>query len=824
MNLKQPFNVSNLRHIMKPPIFSGDEEKSRVAHVLNAAIWITFNIALLFSVFLLIFSSENQFLLFYSIPVLLLNLFGLNMLHRGYVRATALFIIFGALLLTFGSSVVFGGVTEANLMGYVAIIIFSGLVLGRRGLLAVSMLAMLAWGISLFFDITDVFTSEVAFSTSNGMAINTLVFIFIIGLIYIVVHNQERALNQAQTNAQVLGETIGALRATTISRSYLDNIIKSMGDMLVVVGPSGAIELVNRATLQILGYTEDELIGQSVEFIFADAYRDRTGVATVVKQGVSQHVEKAFRAKDGRSIPVSFSGRLMRDEPNEMRVVCIAQDITPLKAAAEAIQRERDFAVQIMNALGQGVSVTDKERRFEYVNPAFAQMLGYRSEELIGKRPHDLVVEEHQYVLDEASQERKDGKPSTYEVSFKRVDGSLVHVLVTGVPRWQDSEVIGAIAVTTDLAEANRIELTLRESEARNRALLNAIPDIMLLQNREGVYLDYHAGVGQTLYGDPTQLLGKNMRDLLPAPIADQLTVAFEQAFTTNQPQVVEYAYQPPDSPDNQPAFFEARVVTYDDDRVLTIVRDITNRRLSEQQSFDLARERERTRLLADFIQDVSHDFRTPLSIINTSLYLLKRHEDPERRAHHIAVLETQAAHIIRLMDGMIVMMRLDNEALFNFYPMDLNALIHMAQGSWLSLAEKKSITLLVDQEEELLQLKLDVDELSRALTNLVENAVQFTPPGGHITIRTYREDTHGIVQVRDSGVGISPESLPQIFDRFYRGDPARSAETGGVGLGLSISKKIIEMHGGTITVESKVGEGTTFKVALPLKREAIAH
>jgi two-component system sensor histidine kinase BaeS len=107
---------------------------------------------------------------------------------------------------------------------------------------------------------------------------------------------------------------------------------------------------------------------------------------------------------------------------------------------------------------------------------------------------------------------------------------------------------------------------------------------------------------------------------------------------------------------------------------------------------------------------------------------------------------------------------------------------------------------------------------LSRAVTNLITNAINFTPSGGEIAIDVYGRGEDVVIQVADSGIGISEEDLPHIFDRFFKSDPARSGEKGGTGLGLPITKKIVEAHGGTIEVESVLGEGSTFRLVLPLK------
>jgi signal transduction histidine kinase len=245
--------------------------------------------------------------------------------------------------------------------------------------------------------------------------------------------------------------------------------------------------------------------------------------------------------------------------------------------------------------------------------------------------------------------------------------------------------------------------------------------------------------------------------------------------------------------------------------------QEIIERKRAEKQALELAIERERARVLADFIRDTSHDFRTPLSTINTSLYLLKKIKDnPAQRQWHIEVIERQAARLEKLIDGLMTMSRLDSSMAFTFRSIDLIALINDIVTQFDPEIDEKHLAFDLVVPDEMLPVQADESEISRAVTELVQNAIQFTPAGGHVIVSLEAKEKDIIIDVCDNGIGIEEHDLPRIFDTLYRVDKSRSTDTGGIGLGLAIARKIIEKHGGHIEVSSTPGQGSTFQIVLP--------
>jgi PAS domain S-box-containing protein len=249
---------------------------------------------------------------------------------------------------------------------------------------------------------------------------------------------------------------------------------------------------------------------------------------------------------------------------------------------------------------------------------------------------------------------------------------------------------------------------------------------------------------------------------------------------------------------------------------LIGIAVDITERKDAEAQRLELALARERTDLLKEFLNTLSHDLKTPLSVINTSLYLLRKSRDPEQQERKLEQISLQAQHLEKLIQDILAVSRLDAAPELIFQPTQLNQLIERIQQQFQTVAEERALTVELALDLTLAPVLASEAEMQRALVNLIENALHYTPAKGKVSIRTVRQDDQAIIEISDTGIGIDAADLSRIFDPFYRADRARATDVAGTGLGLAIVHKIVEIHGGSIEVESAPGQGSTFRVRLP--------
>ncbi|MCU0475822.1 MAG: ATP-binding protein, partial [Anaerolineae bacterium] len=245
------------------------------------------------------------------------------------------------------------------------------------------------------------------------------------------------------------------------------------------------------------------------------------------------------------------------------------------------------------------------------------------------------------------------------------------------------------------------------------------------------------------------------------------------------------------------------------------VIADITDRRRIEEQRFELLLEKERMRLMSGFIRDMSHEFRTPLSIIQTSLYLLRRKPDHPQASNRLDTIGAQAARLNRLVDDLMLMLELEQADIVPRM-LSLNTLAAHVLSQNVPKAEAKRLTIGLQQPDGEVLVSGEEGYLSRAAMMLVDNAIEFTPEGGNITLGVQRDTHYAMLRVSDTGIGIPPEELDNIFEHMYKVDKARNTERGGLGLGLSIVRRIAALHHGQITVESTPGQGSTFVLKIP--------
>ncbi|HET7676685.1 MAG TPA: HAMP domain-containing sensor histidine kinase [Candidatus Limnocylindrales bacterium] len=226
-------------------------------------------------------------------------------------------------------------------------------------------------------------------------------------------------------------------------------------------------------------------------------------------------------------------------------------------------------------------------------------------------------------------------------------------------------------------------------------------------------------------------------------------------------------------------------------------------------------RDRDRSR---DFLADVSHELRTPIAALRTFNELLQEGSVDEATRHEF--LESSRQQIERLdwlATNLLELSKLDSGLIaLDLRPDDLRAVVESALQQAEATAERKDVSLSADLPTEPLRQRHDPQRLGQVLANLIGNAIKFTPAGGRVEVRLRPTEDGAELAVADTGVGIEPAELPHVFERFYRGSGANELRATGSGLGLSIVRSIVEMHGGRVTIESAPGRGTTVHVLLP--------
>jgi PAS domain S-box-containing protein len=329
------------------------------------------------------------------------------------------------------------------------------------------------------------------------------------------------------------------------------------------------------------------------------------------------------------------------------------------------------------------------------------------------------------------------------------------------------------------------------------------------------------------------ELMGRPLVTLMPPELRENHRAGVERYVTTGERRLSwEGVELPAMSKDGREVPIEVTMGEFfrDGQRYFTaIARDITERRRAEQERAGLlVREREareraeaaiRTR--EEVLAIVSHDLRNPLNTIAMGAAALKDYSSDEAtRARYVQMIQRSIQRMNRLIEDLLDVVRPEGgqKLALNLSELDLRPLLAELAESFRALAEPRHQTFTCEVEDGLPKVAADRDRLSQVVTNLVGNALKFTPEDGVVELRAKAVDGEVQVAVRDTGPGMSPEELGRIFDPYWQA--GRTARLG-AGLGLAISKGIVESHGGRLWVESKPGAGSTFTFALPVAGEA---
>ena len=381
---------------------------------------------------------------------------------------------------------------------------------------------------------------------------------------------------------------------------------------------------------------------------------------------------------------------------------------------------------------------------------------------------------------------RKDGSifPMDFAVSEMRLGDQLLFV-----------------GVVSDITEKKQAEEELQRSNEKNRALINAIPDVMFRVSGDGVFFEYTATNNVAMSIPPQAFIGKRAAEVLPADVAALCISQIAQALRTNE--VLTLVYQL--ATNEKVLDYEARIAVSGQDEVLLIVRDISERLEVE-------------RIKEKFISVVSHELRTPLTSIRGSLGLMAGGvlgALPEKAQHMMVIAANNTDRLVRLINDILDIERMESgKAIMEKHECDVASLVNQATEVMQSMADKAEV--LLSASCQTAQIWADSDRIIQVLTNLISNAIKFSPRGSTISISTETQEDRILFKVEDQGRGAPPDKLESVFGRFQQVDGSDSREKGGTGLGLAIIQKMVEQHDGEIWVESTPGEGSAFYFSLP--------
>jgi two-component system sensor kinase FixL len=498
-------------------------------------------------------------------------------------------------------------------------------------------------------------------------------------------------------------------------------------------------------------------------------------------------------------------------------ILSMFYDVTPQREVQHALQASEERFRKVFETGQMAICIASlEEGTFIDANHAFWKLTGLDPTRSIGRTALELGMwnspEERSQFVAEMIEKRS---LKNVEVQFSGTAENRDTLAFYELVQLEEQECV--LAMFYDITEQKQAQEALRDAEARTRALLTAIPDMIFEISREGMFKGYIPSTEIKPPVSPEQFIGRHIRELFPPRIADQTMFALERALATNQLHAFEYGMPPGE----ETQFFEARVSAISKELGLIMVRDISQRKWIETEREKLIEELEdKNAELERFTYTVSHDLKSPLITIKGFLGFIEQDASNGN-------LSRLKADIKRISDATDKMQMLLSELL---ELSRVGRLKNVYQETSLEQIAREAIELVhgrlqnaraeVHIQENLPVIYGDQPRLLEVLQNLVDNAAKFmgTQPHPMIEIgQSGQEDGKPIFFVRDNGIGIEPEHQDRIFGLFNKLD----ADTEGTGIGLTLVKRIVEVHGGRIWVHSEPGKGSSFFFTLQTEPES---
>lgn len=535
-------------------------------------------------------------------------------------------------------------------------------------------------------------------------------------------------------------------------------------------------------------------------------------VGFIINVGVSLALLRYFSASiTGRvgmmrenSVRLTSGLELLPEKEGDDELAELDRAFRSMAASIEALTRKERALVECARDVICSISADGK---FVSVNTACLDLWGYESDELLGTRVGKMMpAEDHDRFLGFLEDEKQGISSSvSLEARLRRKDGSMADALWTA--HWSDEE-RSYICVCHDVTAMKRSEVLVRIAEARFRSIIENLPVGLVICNASGIIEQSNPALHE-MFEFPGSPSGKPLSSLFSAQ-------GESKAMDGN----VVLEFNPSELPGNRIACNAYRhdgsrfpieltchrIETDEAERYMALIVDVTEKEEIE-------------RLKQEFIMILSHELRTPLTSLQMLLELLVEGtygDLTEKGVSKVGVARRNITRLVKLIQELLDFETIESDKMqMELRECDLEDTLSRAVEASRGPASIKRIELVTDLAA--LTVRADADRLIQVVINLIGNAVKYSPEGSEINIASHRKADFARVSVIDHGPGIKEEHRQMIFERFKQVDPSASRGKGNVGLGLAISKSIIDRHGGIIGVDSEVGSGSTFWFEIPL-------
>ncbi|MGH7224844.1 MAG: PAS domain-containing sensor histidine kinase, partial [Gemmataceae bacterium] len=508
------------------------------------------------------------------------------------------------------------------------------------------------------------------------------------------------------------------------------------------------------------------------------------------------------------------------------------------QCAAEAIAEQRERLRVTLASIGDAVLTTDTQGRITNMNAVAESLTGWTQAEAVGKSLNavfNIVDEQTRASLENPAQRALEQGVivglANHAVLISK-DGSERFIDDSAAPiRDAQGQLLGCVLVFRDIAQRRRMEQQQAEDKARLESIVNHAIDGIAVIDENGTVEAFNPAAEQMFGYEAEEVIGLNVKMLMPEPFHGEHDGYLANYLRTGQRKIIGIGREA-DGRRKDGSTFPLDLAVSEfrlgERRYFTgLLRDITDRKRTEKQVYDLLIElKESDRRKDEFLAILAHELRGPLAPLRNMLEIMKHPHDGDLLAKARDTMERQLGQLVRLVDDLIDVSRITRDTIeLRKERVELASLIHQSVEVCRPLADRAKQQVSVSLPPQPIYLHGDSVRLAQVFSNILNNACKYTEPCGKIALTAERQGSEVVVKVKDTGLGIPPDKLASVFEMFAQIDRTLERSQGGLGIGLTLVKRLIEMHDGTVTARSEgLGKGSEFIVRLPILIEPLKH
>lgn len=623
-----------------------------------------------------------------------------------------------------------------------------------------------------------------------------------------------------------------------------EKLFNLSNDMICTASFDGYFLQINAAFERILGYTMRDLLERPfLDYVHPDDYEaTKEEFENIVAGNPSINFENRYLSKDGTYKVLGWTSSVAMEEKI---IFAAARDLTKIRKANEELQKAYDFVEAILDNVPNMIFVKDaKDLKFLMFNKAGEELLGFRKEDLLGRNDYDFFPKEEADFFTRKDQEVLKGKKVVEipeEIIQTKYKGSRL-LKTKKIPVLNaDSSPRYLLGISEDITEFKKIneerirnEFVFKRAELINRLIKHSL-DAVVGMNAQGKITSWNTQAEKIFGWSDTKAISHDLAELIiPNEYREAHHRGLQKFLLTGIGPILNHRIELMGLRRNGELFpIELSVIPVPDNHswiFYAYVRDISDRKSIEQHQKNLLEQEHVAREAAeqsvamrdDFLSIAAHELKTPLTPISMQLQLLERSLGKETPSINKSLLEItknskrEVDRLARLIDELLDVSRISaGRLILNIKKTNLSAIINQVIERHLNASLSSGSVIHTEVSQDLIGF-WDPLRLESVIENLVTNAIKYGE-GQPIEIKAHQSGEQVIFSVRDNGIGISEENQKKIFQKFERAVSIKKFS--GLGLGLYISRKIVEAHGGVIKLESKVGHGSIFHIELPSKR-----